>query len=227
MSTVLVVEDQADILNLVRTYLEDAGYRVLVATDGPHGLKLATHQSPDLVVLDIMLPGQDGLEVCRELRKVSNVPIIMLSARGEDFDKVLGLEIGADDYLTKPFNPRELVARVRAALRRRRMDAEPQQGAAITLGSLRIEPDGRRVHVENTPVHLTPIEFSLLRVLAANPGQSLTRQRLLDLVWGPEFAGDERTVDSHVRGLRKKLREAGLKTSPISSIWGVGYRFDE
>lgn len=225
MARILVVDDDEDILKLVESILAAEGFEVHVARDGPAGLARAAELSPDVVVLDVMLPGADGLSVCRELRQGSRVPILMLSARGEEIDKVLGLELGADDYLAKPFQSRELVARIRAMLRRWTMAREHSEPEMIVCGPVRINLSGQRVELKGREVPLTPIEFSLLTHLARNHGQVLSRQRLLDLVWGEEFPGDERTVDSHVSKLRAKLQ----KVAPgdyIRGVWGVGYRFE-
>lgn len=224
---VLVVDDEPDIVDVVRAYLEREGYEVQVARDGANALDEMARFVPDVVVLDVMLPRLDGLEVCREIRKSRNVPILMLSARGDDLDKILGLEVGADDYLTKPFSPMELVARVRAMLRRSRIVAERPRDATISHGSLVLDAGARRVMLEGQEVHLTPIEFSLLHQLMANRGQVLTRQNLLDRCWGADFFGVERTVDVHLRNLRLKLQKVLPSRRFIISIRGVGYRFED
>lgn len=223
---VLVVDDEDDIVELVSTYLEREGYEVFVARDGHCALESLDRVAPEVVVLDVMLPRLDGLEVCREIRRTRTVPILMLSARGDDIDKILGLEVGADDYLTKPFNPKELVARVRAMFRRLRMPMTAADEDLIARGSLRIQVRAQSVEVEGRAVRLTPIEFNLLRVLAAQAGQVLSRQHLLDRVWGPDFYGDERTVDVHIRHLRAKLQEVTPGRQFVSAVWGVGYRFE-
>lgn len=217
--TILVVEDDPHIADLVDLYLRRDGYRVLQAADGPRGLELAASTRPRLVVLDIGLPGElDGLEVCRRLRAGSDVPVIMLTARDEEVDRILGLEIGADDYVTKPFSPRELVARVHAVLRR----AEgPRQGAGrLRVGDVEVDPARREVRAAGELVELTAREFDLLAHFAAHEGLVLSRRQLLDAVWGPGWVGDERTVDVHVRQLRRKLGSH----LPLRTVWGVGYR---
>ena len=220
---VLIVEDEPNIASFARMYLEAAGFVVTVAERGDEGLRLAGSEPPHLVILDLMLPGMDGYEVTKRLRQGGSVPIIMLTARDDAVDKVVGLELGADDYITKPFNPRELVARVRAVLRR----AEGRPGgparpepATIEAGPLRIEVGGREVFVDDEGVPLTPKEFDLLVTLIENRGLVLTREQLLERVWGFTFLGDSRTIDVHVRQLRRKLGEA----CPIQTVWGTGYK---
>jgi DNA-binding response OmpR family regulator len=225
MPTILIVEDEHELAALIRRQLEGEGHQALVAHDGPTALMLAAQARPDLVILDWMLPGLDGLAVCRRLRERSIVPILMLTARAEEADRVLGLEVGADDYLTKPFSLRELMARVRAMLRRvellRRAD-EAAEGP-IELGALVIDPVARRVAVGGEPIELTVKEYDLLLILARHPGRSFSRSYLLDNVWGAEYEGGDRTVDTHVVRLRRKLGEAGER---IATVWGVGYRFE-
>ncbi len=216
---ILVVDDEPEIREFVRKYLERDGYLVLEAADGDAALARA-REGVDLLVLDIGLPGPDGLEVTRRLRNHSPVPILVLTARGEEADRVIGLEVGADDYLTKPFSPRELVARVKALLRRSRMPAAGPSG-----GPLVIDAEARQVRLEGQIVELTPREYELLRTLASYPGKSFTREELLDKVWGAEYVGDTRRVDVHVSKLREKLTRPG-HPAPIRSIWGVGYRFE-
>jgi two-component system alkaline phosphatase synthesis response regulator PhoP len=220
---VLIIEDEANIASFARMYLEAAGYRVIVSERGDDGLRVHEESSPDLVVLDLMLPGIDGFEVTRRLRQNGHTPIIMLTARDDAVDKVVGLELGADDYLTKPFNPRELVARVRAVLRR--TEARTPAPSAIPdstleLDGLRVEVGGREVYVDDAPVPLTPKEFDLLVTLIENRGLVLTREQLLERVWGFTFLGDSRTIDVHVRQLRRKLGER----CPIQTVWGTGYK---
>jgi DNA-binding response OmpR family regulator len=221
---VLIVEDEANIASFARMYLEAAGFRVSVATRGDDGLRAVEELSPDLVVLDLMLPGLDGYEVTRRLRQEGHTPVIMLTARDDAVDKVVGLELGADDYMTKPFNPRELVARVRAVLRRagERVAAgsSASQHATLELNDLRIEVGGREVYVGDESVALTPKEFDLLVTLIENRGLVLTREQLLERVWGFTFLGDSRTIDVHVRQLRRKLGDA----CPIQTVWGTGYK---
>ncbi len=220
---VLIVEDEPNIASFARMYLEAAGFAVSVATRGDDGLELAESQSPHLVILDLMLPGLDGYEVTKRLRQRGQTPVIMLTARDDAVDKVVGLELGADDYITKPFNPRELVARVRAVLRRaeaRPGGGGPPEPAVIESDSLRIEVGGREVFVDGEPVALTPKEFDLLVTLIENRGLVLTREQLLERVWGFTFLGDSRTIDVHVRQLRRKLGDA----CPIQTVWGTGYK---
>ncbi len=220
---VLIVEDEPNIASFARMYLEAAGFVVTVATRGDDGLRLAESEPPHLVILDLMLPGMDGYEVTKRLRQNGHTPIIMLTARDDAVDKVVGLELGADDYITKPFNPRELVARVRAVLRRaegRPAAAGRPEPATIEAGPLRIEVGGREVFVDGEGVQLTPKEFDLLVTLIENRGLVLTREQLLERVWGFTFLGDSRTIDVHVRQLRRKLGDA----CPIQTVWGTGYK---
>jgi DNA-binding response OmpR family regulator len=220
---ILVVDDEPKISRLARDYLEKNGYRVTIAADGQTALTAARREKPDLIVLDLMLPGIDGREVCKILRRESDVPIIMLTALAEEVDQVTGLEIGADDYITKPFSPRALVARVRAMLRR--AHGEVKAPAIIRVGALEIDSEKYTVTFNNTPIHLTPNEFKLLQVLASRPGQTLTREQLLDDLHGAASSID-RSVDSHIKNLRKKL-EAESGKQVIETVYGVGYRFVE
>ena len=217
---VLVVEDEASIASFVSLYLKNAGYDVHVAATGEDALVQAESQHPDLIVLDLMLPDIDGIEVCRRLRRLSDVPILMLTARDEDVDKIIGLEVGADDYLTKPFNPRELVARVKSILRRATPDRREIADTTIKHGSLCVDAGRREVKIGDEEIKLAPKEFDLLWELLDHRGLVLTRDQLLERVWGYTFAGDTRTVDVHVRQLRRKLGDA----SPIVTVWGVGYK---
>jgi len=217
---VLVVEDEASIASFVSLYLKNAGYVVRTAATGSEALSQVAAQEPSLIVLDLMLPDIDGIEVCRRIRKASDVPILMLTARDEDVDKIIGLEVGADDYLTKPFNPRELVARVKSILRRAAPAREERESAQLRHGDLLIDAGRREVHVGEEEIQLAPKEFDLLWELLDHRGLVLTRDQLLERVWGYTFAGDTRTVDVHVRQLRRKLGEA----SPIVTVWGVGYK---
>jgi len=216
---VLVVEDEASIASFVSIYLKNAGYAVRTAANGTAALAEAESAQPALIVLDLMLPDIDGVEVCKRIRQRSDVPILMLTARDEDVDKIIGLEVGADDYLTKPFNPRELVARVKAILRRAQPDRRPES-KQIRHGNLLVDAGRREAHVGETEIQLAPKEFDLLWELLDHRGLVLTRDQLLERVWGYTFAGDTRTVDVHVRQLRRKLGEA----SPIVTVWGVGYK---
>ena len=223
---ILVVDDEQKIVELVRLYLEKDGYRVLVAYDGLKGLELARQKRPDLIVLDLMLPGMDGLDVCRILQTESEVPIIMLTARTTDEDKLVGLELGADDYITKPFNPREVVARVRAVLRRVGREA-PQGPPEMRFADLVIDRRCHEVRVGGEIVNLTPTEFRLLEVLAGDPGRAFTRLELLDRVFGYDFEGFERTVDVHVKNLRKKIDSDPNQPTYVQTVYGVGYKFSE
>lgn len=217
---ILLVDDDAEIREVVQKYLEDHGFEVLLAGDGPQALERCT-EDVELIILDLHLPTMDGLEVVSRLRLSSAVPILICSARGEGADRIAGLEMGADDYLTKPFLPRELVARVKALLRRARM---PSTDSA-TVGPLVIDNAARRVTLRGQDVELTPLEYNLLRTMSGSPGRTFTRDELLDRVWGPEYIGDSRRVDIHVSKLRAKLTKEGAP-SPIRSIWGVGYRYE-
>jgi DNA-binding response OmpR family regulator len=222
--TILVVDDEQHIIDLTKLYLEQEGYKTISATDGKTALQRIQSEKPSLVVLDLMLPELDGWEVCRRVRADSDVPIIMLTARSDDIDRIVGLELGADDYLTKPFNPRELVARVRAIMRRTgRPSNTPSADSAIVLDNLTISPERRTVQVDGKPVDLRMKEFDLLLTLAQNPGMVFTREKLLDIVWGYDFAGETRTVDVHIAHVRHKLK--GMKAT-IDTVWGVGYRLD-
>jgi DNA-binding response OmpR family regulator len=220
MQTVLVVEDEASIASFVALYLKNAGYNVKTAANGSEALSQAASGDISLIILDLMLPDVDGIEVCRRIRKTSDVPILMLTARDEDVDKIIGLEVGADDYLTKPFNPRELVARVKSILRRAAPERKDRESAQIRHGDLSVDAGRREVRVVEEEIQLAPKEFDLLWELLDHRGLVLTRDQLLERVWGYTFAGDTRTVDVHVRQLRRKLGDA----SPIVTVWGVGYK---
>jgi two-component system alkaline phosphatase synthesis response regulator PhoP len=218
--TILVVDDEQKIIDLARMYIEQEGYHVESATNGQKALEKILSDEPALVVLDLMLPGLDGLEVCRRVRSESDVPIIMLTARSDDIDKIVGLELGADDYLTKPFNPRELVSRIKAILRR--SERKPAtESKPITVGNLTINPQQRTIMIDDEMIDLRMKEFDLLLTLAENPNIVFSRDRLLDVVWGYNFAGETRTVDVHVAHLRHKLK--GM-TATIETVWGMGYK---
>jgi DNA-binding response OmpR family regulator len=224
---VLVVDDEPIVTEVVQRYLAREGFQVDVAADGVAGLKQAREGTPDLVVLDLMLPKLDGLEVCRQLRGESSVPIIMLTAKGEDGDKILGLGLGADDYLTKPFSPGELIARVKAVLRRTQTAANPPlAGDVVRVGSLRINPRARAVERDGEPLHLTAKEFDLLYFLARNAGQVFTREQLLDNVWDFEWYGDPSTVTVHIRRLREKIEPNPVRPRFVKTVWGVGYKLE-
>jgi two-component system response regulator ResD len=225
---ILVVDDEQKIREVVRMYLEKEGFSVGEAADGQEALDLYAGADWDLVVLDLMMPGLDGWTVCREIRKTTNIPIIMLTARDAEVDRIIGLELGADDYVVKPFSPRELVARVKAVLRR--SQAVPAKSidrpAAITYPGLSIEPESRQVMVAGIPVSLTPKEYDLLYQMVKSPNWIFTREELLGFVWGYDYLGDTRTVDTHVSRLRDKLQKASGKEPFISTVWGVGYKFE-
>ncbi len=246
MPKILVVEDETDVNNLIRTQFEREGYEVAQAFDGPGALQQVERHQPDLVILDWMLPGMDGLSVCREIRRNHLMPIIMLTARGEEIDRVVGLEVGADDYVVKPFGVRELLARVRAHLRRVALDTNesgpaqatgadqagtmgptstsaggPAEGV-LTHGPLRIDMTGRTVYIDGQPVDLTRREFDLLALFVSNPGRAFSRAYLVERLWSDEFEVFDRAVDSHILRLRKKLGNVG---GHIVTVWGIGYRF--
>ena len=242
MATIVVVEDERDMNNLIRSHLEQDGHTVFQAFDGPAGLALVGEQRPQLVILDWMLPGRDGLAVCREIRRHHLMPIMMLTARSEEIDRVMGLEVGADDYVVKPFSIRELVARVRSMLRRVALDAAmaapgrdaavlatsegrqslPSTPAPIVRGPLRIDLTERHATLEGNVLDLTRREFELLALLAANPGRAWSREFLIEQIWGHDYEGADRTVDSHVAQVRRKL---GAQGDQIVTVWGVGYRW--
>lgn len=217
--TILVVDDERNIVQLTRLYLTKEGFEVEAAYDGRQALEKAQAHRPDLIVLDLMMPEVDGLTVCRELRKQSNVPIIMLTAKGEDVDKVVGLELGADDYVTKPFNPRELVARVKAVLRRAQAAEEP--AAVLEAGGLRIDVARREAVLDGNLLNLRSKEFDLLTAFLRNEGKVMDRERLIQQVWGLDFYGDSRTIDVHVAWLREKLAGSRVR---IQTVWGIGYK---
>jgi len=222
--TILVVDDEHKIVKLVRDYLEQAGFSVVVAEDGQQAIHVFRTERPNLVILDLGLPGLDGLEVTRIMRRESNVPIIMLTARVDETDKLIGLELGADDYVTKPFSPRELVARVRVVLRRTEgTSGEPEQ--TITAGDVTIDVGRRSVAVGGKQVDLTPTEFDLLVALARDPGRVLSRLQLLDSVQGYAYEGYERTIDAHIKNLRQKIEPDPRKPRYVLTVYGVGYRF--
>ena len=218
----LVVDDEPNIIELNRMYLEGAGYQVVTARTGPEALDRFRSEQPDLVVLDLMLPGIDGLSICREIRQQGATPIIMLTARTEDVDRIVGLELGADDYITKPYNPRELVARVRAVLRRTNPPVEAAAPASVLqLGDVILDPARRTVNVGDEAITLRTKEFDLLQCLLEHQGLVLSREQLLSQVWGYDYAGETRTVDVHVAGLRKELRASNVM---VETVWGIGYK---
>jgi two-component system response regulator ResD len=222
---ILVVDDEPIVTEVVEKYLVREGYRVAVVRDGAAALAAVESEAPDLIVLDLMLPKVDGLEVCRRVRGISQVPIVMLTAKDEESDKILGLGLGADDYVAKPFSPRELVARVQAVLRRAQSHP-PAPGDQLRYGSLKIGPSARLVEIGGRPVDLTAKEFDLLYFLARHPGQVFSREQLLDKVWDYEFVGDASTVTVHVRRLREKVETDPQRPRFVKTVWGVGYKFD-
>jgi DNA-binding response OmpR family regulator len=225
VKTILVVDDELRIVELARDYLEHAGFAVIAAADGPSALMMARTRKPDVMVLDLGLPGMDGLDVARTLRRESSVPILMLTARDDELDRVLGLEIGADDYVTKPFSPRELVARIRAILRR--IDRQTEPGDRIQAAGVSIDLSRMRVEIEGRTVDLTPTEFQLLATLARQPGRIFTRSQLLDAIHGIAFESYERAIDAHVKNLRRKLEPDPGRPRYVLTVYGVGYRFAE
>jgi two-component system alkaline phosphatase synthesis response regulator PhoP len=223
MKKVLVVEDEVKIARLVRDYLAEAGFAVLEATDGPSALSMARRENPDMIVMDLGLPGIDGLDVTRQLRRGSAVPIIMLTARSEETDRIVGLELGADDYITKPFSPKELVARIRAVLRR--ADATLAGGEVIRAGEVLIDIPKMRVTVGDDDVELTATEFEVLTLLARHPGRIYTRAQLLDAIHGVSFESYERSIDAHVKNIRRKIEPDPRRPRFLVTVHGVGYKF--
>ncbi|MBL4586451.1 MAG: response regulator transcription factor [Flavobacteriales bacterium] len=230
MKKVLIIEDDEEIVNLLSIHLSDMDHEVTKAYNGIDGLKMALETDPDLIILDISMPGMDGIEVCQKVRAQKNTPIIMLTARTEEIDRVLGLEIGADDYITKPFSIRELMARVKAVFRRTRMTEESLENSTLTkldFDGISVSIETRKVLVNNERVELSPKEFELLVLMASNPGRSYSRTNLLKLVWGYDFSGYEHTVNSHINRLRAKIESDMANPTYILTTWGVGYRFNE
>lgn len=227
-SRVLVVDDEVQIVRVLRGYLEKAGFTVLTAHDGEDALRIARQESPDLVVLDLMLPGMDGLDVCRVLRRESNVPIIMLTARVEETDRIIGLELGADDYVTKPFSPREIVARVRAVLRRSLgAGMAPESEEVLEWGELRLDVARHSLRVGERMAELTPSEFEILRTMMKAPGRVFTRAQLLEAAQGIAYEGYERTIDTHIKNLRQKIEAAPRRPQYLITVHGVGYKLQE
>jgi DNA-binding response OmpR family regulator len=227
--TILIVDDEPTIVEVVGLYLQREGFRVVTAADGATALSMVEQQRPDLIVLDLMLPGLSGFDVTRRLRAGGALPIIMLTARGEEADRIVGLELGADDYVTKPFSARELVARVKAVLRRTHPDlapAEPAASTVLAIGGLRMDSASRSVTLDGQPINLTVREFDLLQFLMRNPGQVFTREQLLDNVWGYTFASDMGTVTVHIRRLREKIERDPANPVFLQTIWGVGYKLE-
>ncbi len=225
--TILVVDDEPQIVRVLRGYLEQAGMSVIVARDGPEALRLARQEQPAAIILDLMLPGMDGLDVCRAIRRESNVPILMLTARVEEADTLVGLELGADDYVTKPFSPREVVARVRALLRRARAAATAGQEEVLVAGALRLDPARRTVQAGGRALELTPSEFDILRLLMSAPGRVFTRGQLLEAAQGSAYEGYERSIDTHIKNLRHKLGDSPRRPEYIQTVHGVGYKMRE
>ena len=224
---ILVVDDEPSVTDLIAYNLRKSLYDVKTAADGREALRLVREYSPDLILLDLMIPEVDGLDVCRELRKTSDVPVIMITARGEEVDRVLGLEIGADDYVTKPFSMRELMARIKAVLRRTQKDSDTESSTLLRgPGGLLMDVERRAITVDDAPIELTRLEFDLLHRLLINPGRVLTRERLLEQAWGYEYVGDTRAVDSAVKRLRAKLRAISDEADCIESVRGLGYRIN-
>jgi two-component system alkaline phosphatase synthesis response regulator PhoP len=223
---ILVVDDEPTLVNTVRAYFEREGFAVHTALDGPSALEIARTFQPDLIVLDIMLPGMDGLELLNTLRRESDVYVLLLTAKAEETDKLVGLTMGADDYMTKPFSLRELVARVKAILRRERSVQAPAHEIVMVFGRLRIDVDAHRVWKDDLEVELTPIEFSLLHALARHPGLVLSREQLIEQVWNYDYYGDERVVDAHIGRLRKKIEDDPAKPTLIVTVRSTGYRFE-
>ncbi|SFR09247.1 response regulator transcription factor [Desulfoscipio geothermicus] len=224
--TILIADDEEKIRQIVKKYLEKEGFSVLECVDGLEAIQAFTKHAPDLVILDIMMPGADGWEVCRELRKTSKVPIIMLTAREDEVDRVLGLEMGADDYVVKPFSPRELMARVKAVLRRLNDRNLGEKENILSFEGLTINLDARKVTINDKEIILTPKEFDILYFLAKSSGKAYSRDHILLSVWGDDYFGDTRTVDTHINRLREKLAKANNKINYINTVWGVGYKFE-
>jgi two-component system alkaline phosphatase synthesis response regulator PhoP len=222
---ILIVDDETTLLNTVRAYFEQEGYAVQTAVNGRVALQVYRDFQPDLIVLDIMLPEIDGLEVLRQLRQSSDVYVIMLTAKADETDKIIGLGIGADDYVTKPFSPRELVARVKAALRR--MSGKNSRKTEMVSRRVRLDVEGRLAWKDKRPLDLTPIEFDLLYALMRNNGRALSREQLIEQVWGYDYYGDDRVVDVHIGRLRKKVEDDPVQPSLITTVWGAGYRFED
>lgn len=222
---ILIVDDEANICELIRLYLEKEGYNTAIATNGIQAVDMYRSDSFDMVLLDIMLPGKDGWQVCREIRAIGDTPIIMITAKGETFDKVLGLELGADDYIVKPFDPKELTARVKAVLRRTESRSGSDASEDIVFDGLRIGRETYEIYLDDKKIEMPPKEFELLYFLAKNKNKVFTRDQLLDEIWGYEFFGDSRTVDVHIKRVREKIETEG-KNWQLKTVWGVGYKFE-
>ncbi|MGB2758650.1 response regulator transcription factor [Maribacter stanieri] len=228
MKRILIIEDDPEIIKLLELHLSDVSYETTMAMDGIEGLKLALENDYDLILLDLTLPGLDGVEICRKLRATKNTPVIMLTAKSEEIDRVLGLEIGADDYMTKPFSIRELLARIKAVLRRTNEPSKKQEDTSIIFAEgLSIDIDKRKVVLDDYKIELSPKEFELLVLMASNPGRNYTRTELLNIIWGYNFEGYEHTVNSHINRLRAKIESDMANPNYILTTWGVGYKFNE
>ena len=228
MKSILIIEDDPEIIKLLEIHLTDLIYSTAKAMDGELGLKMAMEKDYDLILLDLTLPTMDGVEICKKLRATKNTPIIMLTAKSEEIDRVLGLEIGADDYMTKPFSIRELLARIKAVLRRtEKNETKAQNTASITAEGLHIDVEKRKVLRNNQKIELSPKEFELLVLMASNPGRNYTRTELLNIIWGYNFEGYEHTVNSHINRLRAKIESDMANPTFILTTWGVGYKFNE
>lgn len=226
MQQILIADDNTDITDVLSTYSKKEGLEPIIAQDGEEAFRLFEKHNPDVVLLDVMMPKEDGYEVCRRIRELSNVPVIIITARGEDFDKIMGLDIGADDYIVKPFSPREVMARVRAVLRRIKVDEENDSENIISIKNLVINLDEYSIYINNEKVNLTKKEIETMWTLASNPNKVFTRDNLLNSLWGFDYYGDTRTVDSHIKRLRAKLRDIDHPDWKIATIWGVGYKFE-
>ncbi|WP_437368578.1 response regulator transcription factor [Maribacter litoralis] len=228
MKRILIIEDDPEIIKLLELHLSDVSYVTTMAMDGEEGLQLALKNDYELILLDLTLPSLDGVEVCRKLRATKNTPVIMLTAKSEEIDRVLGLEIGADDYMTKPFSIRELLARIKAVLRRTNESGKKQEDTSIIMAEgLKIDIDKRKVVVDDYKIELSPKEFELLVLMASNPGRNYTRTELLNMIWGYNFEGYEHTVNSHINRLRAKIESDMANPTYILTTWGVGYKFNE
>ncbi|MCS7165049.1 MAG: response regulator transcription factor [Candidatus Calescibacterium sp.] len=220
---ILIVDDEKNIVELIKFHLKKESYKILEAYKGKDAIEIYRKEKPDLIILDLMLPDMGGFEVCKAIRKESKVPIIMLTAKGEEVDKILGFELGADDYITKPFSPRELIARIKAILKRSRMN--PNEANEISIGPFRINSITREIYKDNTLLELKPKEFDLLKLFLTNPGRVFSRQYLLEQIWGYDYLGDTRTVDVHIRRLRQKVEDNPDSPVYIRTVHGVGYKF--
>tara|TARA_R110002033_G_scaffold47786_5_gene93262 strand:- start:44688 stop:45392 length:705 start_codon:yes stop_codon:yes gene_type:complete len=228
MKKILIIEDDPEIIKLLEIHLTDLVFKISKATNGITGLQMALENNYDIIILDLTLPNMNGIEVCKQLRAVKNTPIIMLTAKSEEIDRVLGLEIGADDYITKPFSIRELLARIKAVMRRNTILKEEKKGSSIIhIEGMQIDVNKRKVLINNKKIELSPKEFELLLLMANNPGRNYTRTELLNIIWGYNFSGYEHTVNSHINRLRAKIEADMANPNYILTTWGVGYKFNE